>query len=324
MSMSNSPATDRSRIWLALALGACLLVPAPAFADAVPISQAPQLAGNVSPAAPSTYLTNILRKFRDAFKDANHSAAVGGTGLTIVLLSWAVSQAAAKMALRAAMSQYIWQFAGAFAYALFAFNATSLASWFADSLAGSASRAAGSEFGTAGGILSNPSLLMTKAFSVTQVIFTQGMQQPESTGVIDTVKAFGANALMAAERWPILLAGAFVVIGFWWTAVTGLAVVVYAHAKVLVGSSLSPFLVLPITRPLGSFGFALIVSSAVELAVQSQIVGIGFGVLQGFSLDEHSDFQAVFETALGACAVAFICSGASAAVAFAARAIKMF
>jgi hypothetical protein len=319
---------DLFRGWRALAVvSLCLLAPTTAFADAVPIAQAPQVAaGNdhVSYAAPSTYLTNILRAFREAFKTAGQSAAAGGTALAIVFFSWAVSQTAAKMALRAALSQYIWQFAAAFAYALFALNATSVASWFADGLAGYASRAAGAEFSGAGGVLSNPSLLMTKAFSVTQILFTQGMQQPASDGLLDTAKAFGANALMAAERWPILLAGAFVVIGFWWTAVTGMAVVVYANAKVLIGASVSPFLILPITRPVGAAGLALIVSSAFELAIQSQVVGIGFGVLQGFSLDAQSDFQAVFETALGACAVAFICSGASAAVALAARAIKFF
>lgn len=303
-----------SRTTKTLVVAALLLVPGIAFADLVQMPTGP-----VATAAPSTYLTNILRAFTEALKDTSRGAAVGGLGLTTVLMSWAVSQAAAKMALRAALSQYVWPLAAAFVYAMFAFNAPAIGGWFADGLAAAASGST-----VSGGVLSNPSQLMTKAIELTSGLFkTLAPPNPEA-GFIDSVKTNVSNAVAVAEQWPVLLASLLLFFGFLWTAVTGIGVVVYAHAKVIVGTLLTPWLVLPITRPIGMTGVALIVSAAIELAVQSAIIGVGFKVLQGFSLAPEADFQAILETAGGALTVAFVCSGASAAVSMASRLIKMF
>ncbi|HYG10621.1 MAG TPA: hypothetical protein VD835_11775, partial [Pyrinomonadaceae bacterium] len=172
--------------------------------------------------------------------------------------------------------------------------------------------------------LSNPSQLITKATELTSHLFKKLAPPAGDGGVVDTVKNAVAGSVALWEQWPVMLAGIFLFFGFLWTALTGMAVVVYVHAKVIVGTLLTPWLVFSGSRSLGLTGVNLIVSAAVELAVQTAIVSVGFEVLQGFSLAPEADFQAILETAGGAFAVAFICSGAAAAVALSARAIKFF
>jgi hypothetical protein len=296
--------------WLLFAL--VLLVPSLAHADLVQTT-----AGPVATAASSTFLTNILRHFVTTLRSHGNAATAGSGVLVVALMGLAVSQSAAKGMLRAGIREIAWPLAISYICAILVMNMSYIAPWFTNSLSATAA-------GSSDVSLSNPSQLITKSMELTSHLFKKLAPPAGDGGVVDTVKNAVGGAVTALEQWPVFLAGILLFFGFLWTALTGMAVVVYVHAKVIIGTLLTPWLVFSGSRPLGMAGVNLIISAAVELAVQTAIVSVGFEVLQTFTLAPEADFQAILETAGGALAVAFICSGAAAAVALSARAIKFF
>lgn len=261
------------------------------------------------------YLTNILRVFMNGLRDIGRSVSVGGAVATTAFLAFAVSQAAAKMALRAAVSQYIWQFAAAYAYAIYAFNAAAVNTHFAGAV--EAAFSSGSE-----GVMRNPSQIMTLAYTITTNLLNKDLIATPETGnavgnAVAGVVTAVANTGQALTNIPLIIAVYGVLIGYWWTAVTAIRTVVEANIKVIVGTALMPMLVLPITRNIGERGIGLVLEGAFELAAKSCLITLGFVVLQRIDLPVAADFQQVLQAAAAALAVAIVCSGLGGAISFA-------
>ncbi len=265
------------------------------------------------------FLTNVLGKFMTVFR-SGAVAATGGAGiLAMALLSIAVSKAGAKMGLREALSKNVWELSGAVIYTVIALNAPTMSAWFADSLANAVSTPLGA--GAApGGILSNPSALMSTAYKITEDIFKAADQSTAAAapaagaGAWDKIKAIPGMLENAAAYLPTMIVGLLILAGFAATAGIGMKAVISANAKIIIGTTMIPWLILPLTRPLGMFGVSLIVGAAAELAQKSVLVGIGFTVLQGFNVDANTSFQDLTQMAVAGCLVAWVCADSLAVV----------
>ena len=275
-----------------------------------------------------TFLTNILGRFMTAMKSVARSTAFGSESLTVALLAWAVSQAAAKIGLRAGIAQFLWPFAASLVYAYAAAHAVELANWFANSIAAASNAASGAAIGPMqpGGLLSNPSELMDKAYKLVNQLNTMGMKHAsDDAGVAETVGNFLDNFVTGISNTPIVFfVSPAVICGFAATAIISIKTVVHANAKILVGTTLMPFLVLPITRPVGMMGVGMVLTAAVELAVKSMLLGIGVSVLEGVSAGPDSDVLSFAQIAVAAWAVAAVCADIQVAFGAAMTAKRIF
>lgn len=265
------------------------------------------------------FLTNILRVFLTGLKGVSKASAFGGAGLTTVLLAWAWSQSIAQATMRAPMSSWMWKFAAAYVYAGFAVNAVGIINWF--------SKVFIEGFTNGQSIIDNPSQIMSLAYQMTTELLNSDMVSTPETGgsglggqlkhAAAAVITGVVNAGQAIMNTPLIIATYLVLGGYWWTAVTGMATVVKSNIKIVQGTVLMPWLVLPITRSVGVQGIGMVLEGVFELAAANLLVSLGFTALASIKLRPMAEIQEILQAAGAALAVAFVCAKANKAVAFA-------
>jgi hypothetical protein len=260
----------------------------------------------------NAFLTNVLGKFKTALKTASEYSALGGATLAVAFLAVGFSWAGAKFAFRMSIANIAVSLGATTVYALFASQSSRICAWFADGMANAMTVGAGVA-PVPGGILSNPSLLMSKAFKLTESIFKYEGPSPDAGFVakIGAVIDHGADVVMQI---PVMFAGFVIVAGFAATAGIGMKAVVISNIHIIMGTTLVPFLILPITRPIGMAGIQLVVAASVQLGIRSALVGVGFAALSSMTLTLESDFQAIAEIGVAAVLVAWICTDVVAAI----------
>jgi hypothetical protein len=154
---------------------------------------------------------------------------------------------------------------------------------------------------------------MTKAFKLTEAIFKYDGPAPDAGFVakIGAVVEHGADVVMQV---PVMLGGIAIVVGFAATAGIGMKAVIQSNINIIMGTTLMPFLILPITRNVGLAGVQLVVAASVQLGTRSALVGVGFAALSSMTLTLESDYQAVAEVGVAAVLVAWICTDVVAAI----------
>lgn len=289
-------------------IGLVLVVVLVALVPCVALAQDAATGGSSS----SAFLTNILGKFKTALKTASQYGALGGATLSVSLLAVGFSWAGAKFAMRLSLANIAISLGVTVVYALFASQSARICAWFADGLANSMTAGAGVA-PVPGGILSNPSLLMSKAFELTESIFKHEGPAPDAGFVakIGAVVDHGADFVMQI---PVMFAGWLIVAGFAATAGIGMKAVIQSNINIIMGTTLMPFLILPITRNIWLAGIQLVVAASVQLGTRSALVGVGFAALSSMTLTLESDFQAIAEIGVAAVLVAWICTDVVAAI----------
>lgn len=247
-------------------------------------------------------MTGVLAAFLTVFKKVSPYAAAGGSALAGVLLVWQMGSATAATALGSPMHAQLMKFVGALALSICVWNSGAIISGFANGMSGLGSKY--SQGTLSGNIMKNPGKIMNIGF---KGLDAQWQKATSTEGVVDTLKQI-----------PVTLFLVLATLSYMATAVLAIKAVVNANVKIVVGSTMVPWLIAPLTRPIGMAGVGMIVGAVAELAIKSVLIGIGSGIIGKLNIPANADVHDLV-LASGKClAVAWICAdvgGVNAAVA---------
>lgn len=243
-------------------------------------------------------MTDVLAAFLTAFHRAGGATAFVGGMAAAVFLCWQFSTAVMKMSVGAAWNTVAKDFVISLTYAIGVWHCSTIVTWFADGLAGIGAAASGGAF--TGNILSNPGKIVNLGWKALEV------QWQKSTG---------QGWMEAIKQAPVTIFVAICTLSYMATAVLAVRAVVMANAQMMVGSALTPFLILthPLAKLVGGTGIALIVTASIEIAVKSVLVGIGFAVLSKIQIPAEADLHDIVLATGKVFGVAYICGDFSAA-----------
>ena len=237
-------------------------------------------------------MTEVLGAFLKVFKTVSPYAAVGGSALAGVLLVWQMGAAAAQTAIGSPMHTMAMKFVTALILTIAVWHSGSLISGLANGMSSLGSKY--SQGTLTGDIMKNPGKIMNVGF---KGLAEQWKKAQATEGIVDTLKQMPITAVL-------LLA----TLSFVATAVIAIKAVVSCNVKIVVGSTLVPWLIAPITRPIGMYGVGMIIGAISELAIKSVLIGIGSGILAKLNIPTDADVHDLVLAFGKSLAVAWICS----------------